>query len=63
MAKKNIIIFDSLVADVRSIIEEGRQFVRHFFGNVLGNLLYLLIVLQEASRNVERNVGTVDDAV
>lgn len=25
MAKKNIIIFDSLVADVRSIIEEGRQ--------------------------------------
>ena len=30
---------------------------------MFGNLLYLSVVLQETPRNVERNIGTIDDAV
>ena len=45
------------------VAEERDKLVRNLFGNVFGNFLHLLIVLQERARNVKRNVGAVDHAV
>ena len=42
---------------------EFLEFIGHLLGDVLGDLLHLCIVLQEGTRNVERDIGAVDDAV
>ena len=42
---------------------QPRQFVGDLFDDMFGDLLHLPIVLQKAARDVERDVGAVDDAV
>ena len=57
-------VLPAFVVALPLVVEQRRQLVRHLFGDMcLEIFCTCLIVLQEASRNVERNVGAVDHAV
>ena len=52
-----------LLVGLAILVEDGLQAVAHLLCDVGGDLLHLAVALQIAARDVQRNIGRVDDAV